>query len=151
MRYNVIPLALLLLLAIVGTAMAKPDTVTICHAAGREGTTKFVTLTLPYNAVYGNGGHFNENGTTRAGHEQDYLGPCVGNPTPTPTATATGNPTVTPSNRPSETPVTPSATPTSEPTPTVTPSEIPSASPSVEPTPEPSETPQITLPPTDTE
>ncbi len=52
------------------------EKVTICHAAGLAGTTKYVTLTISHNAVYGPGGHFNENGTTQAGHEQDYLGAC---------------------------------------------------------------------------
>jgi LPXTG-motif cell wall-anchored protein len=57
--------------------------VTICHAAGRAGTTHFETLTISENAVYKeNGGHFYENGTPRAGHEQDYLGECVTTPPP---------------------------------------------------------------------
>jgi len=53
--------------------------ITICHASGQTGTTKFETLTLSENAVYspGNGGHFNENGTPKAGHEDDYLGACT--------------------------------------------------------------------------
>ena len=50
--------------------------VTICHAAGLAGTTQYVTLTIAWQAVYGEAGHFYENGTPRAGHEQDYLGPC---------------------------------------------------------------------------
>src|SRR3990172_9622991 len=63
-----------------------PEMITICHAAGQAGTTQFTTLHLPYVAVYGQAGHFNEDGTPRAGHEDDYLGPCEGdNPTPTPT------------------------------------------------------------------
>jgi len=53
------------------------DKVTICHGAGQDGTTKFVTLTISVNAVYGNGGHFYENGTPQAGHEQDYFGACI--------------------------------------------------------------------------
>lgn len=53
------------------------DKVTICHAAGRDGTDKYVTLTISENAVYKEqGGHFYENGTPRAGHEDDYFGPC---------------------------------------------------------------------------
>jgi hypothetical protein len=59
------------------------DKITICHAAGLEGTTHYITLTIGYEAVYGPGGHFNENGTTQAGHEQDYLGACT-TPTETP-------------------------------------------------------------------
>jgi hypothetical protein len=57
-------------------AIGKPEFVTICHAAGQEGTTHFNTLTLPYVAVYGEAGHFYENGTPQAGHEDDYLGEC---------------------------------------------------------------------------
>jgi uncharacterized repeat protein (TIGR01451 family) len=53
------------------------DKITICHAAGQADTTKFVTLTLSENAVFGNGGHFYNDGTPRAGHELDYFGPCV--------------------------------------------------------------------------
>jgi len=57
-------------------AEADGGKVTICHAAGLDGTTKYVTLTVGHQAVYGPAGHFYENGTPRAGHEQDYLGPC---------------------------------------------------------------------------
>ena len=57
-------------------AATAEEKITICHAAGQAGTTKFVTLTLSYDAVYGEGGHFFENGTPRAGHEDDYLGAC---------------------------------------------------------------------------
>jgi len=60
-----------------GTAAATPETVTLCHAAGQSGTTKFVTLTIPYNAAFGQAGHFGEDGTPNAGHEDDYLGPCT--------------------------------------------------------------------------
>ena len=60
----------------------KPDKVTICHAAGLEGTTHYETLTIGYEAVYGPAGHFYENGTPQAGHEQDYLGACNEEPPP---------------------------------------------------------------------
>jgi LPXTG-motif cell wall-anchored protein len=51
--------------------------VTICHAAGQEGTDKYLTLTISEHAVYKDrGGHFYENGTPRAGHENDYFGEC---------------------------------------------------------------------------
>ena len=51
--------------------------VTICHAAGLDGTLKYVELTIDSHAVYKEqGGHFYENGTPRAGHEDDYFGPC---------------------------------------------------------------------------
>ena len=63
---------------------ATPDFVTFCHVAGRaEDPANTVTLTLPSNAVFGQGGHFNEDGTPQAGHEQDHLGACETPPTPT--------------------------------------------------------------------
>ena len=49
--------------------------VTICHAAGRAGTTHYIQLTI---AIGGLNGHFLNNGTPKAGHEDDYLGPCTG-------------------------------------------------------------------------
>jgi uncharacterized repeat protein (TIGR01451 family) len=58
-------------------ALTTHDKVTLCHAAGRDGTTQFVTLTISYNAAFGQAGHFYEDGTPRAGHEDDYLGPCT--------------------------------------------------------------------------
>jgi len=48
--------------------------VTICHAAGRAGTTHFITLTVSQNGL---GAHFLSNGTPKAGHELDTLGPCT--------------------------------------------------------------------------
>jgi hypothetical protein len=45
------------------------DKVTICHAAGRAGTTKYVEITVSRNASYA---HIDEHGTPRAGHEEDY-------------------------------------------------------------------------------
>lgn len=56
-------------------AEGQQDKVTICHATGSAGNP-YVTLKIPRNAAFGKAGHFNENGTTRAGHEDDYLGPC---------------------------------------------------------------------------
>ena len=61
----------------VAQGQAKPEKVTICHAAGLAGTTHYETLTIGWAAVYGPAGHLNENGTPQAGHEQDYLGACV--------------------------------------------------------------------------
>lgn len=70
-------LVILLLLAFsVSIPAFGGDKVTICHAAGRDGTTHYETLTIAYNAAFGQAGHFFENGTPRAGHEQDYLGEC---------------------------------------------------------------------------
>jgi outer membrane biosynthesis protein TonB len=149
---------LLLSLTFAGTVVAKNDKVTICHATSSE-TNPFVTLTISANAVYGPGGHFNENGTTQAGHEQDYFGECeTPEPTPTPEPTATPEPTPTPTPE-----VTPSPTPEVTPTPTPEPTPEPTPTPSPEPsgTPEPSTIPEVTptppsgpgftLPPTDTE
>jgi hypothetical protein len=69
-----------------------PEMVTLCHAAGQEGTLQFTTLTIAYNAAYGQAGHFNEDGTPTAGHENDYLGACnvQQEPTATPTTPVVG-------------------------------------------------------------
>jgi outer membrane biosynthesis protein TonB len=146
---------LLLVFGGVLTMGASSGKVTICHATSSE-TNPWVELTISENAVYGPGGHFNENGTTQAGHEEDYFGPCnVESPTPTPTPDVTPTPTpeITPTPTPEVTPTpTPEVTPT--PTPEITPRPTPVASgepvptPTPEPTPEP--TPGVTLPPTDT-
>jgi hypothetical protein len=123
-----------ILLLAFATAAAQPENgkVTICHAAGLAGTTHYITLTIGWKAVYGPAGHFYENGTPRAGHEQDYFGPCIGTPTPPPTATAsntpaptaTGSPTLTPTNT-----ATPSPTGTRTATSTSTPIRTPTATP----------------------
>lgn len=71
------------------------EKVTICHAAGRDGTDKYVTLTVSTNAVYKEqGGHFYENGTPRAGHEDDYFGSCKTVVTTVPTTVPTTETTV---------------------------------------------------------
>ena len=116
------------------TAFAQQGKVTICHAAGREGTLKYVELTLSYNAVYGKAGHFLEPGTPNAGHEHDTEGRCPKIPTPTPTL-----PPKTP------TPTLPPETPTS----TSTPRE-PTPTPTKGPSPTPTKTPVITETPTPT-
>ena len=64
---------------------AAAEKVTICHAAGLADTTQFVTLTIAEPAVFGPAGHFEENGTPRAGHEQDYFGECPSESTTTTT------------------------------------------------------------------
>lgn len=127
----------------VALADAPGHKVTICHASGLEGTTKFETLNIAWSAAYGQAGHFNENGTPRAGHEADYSGACTAeddppNPTETPTdvpptetPTDSGDPTPTSTATPGD--PEPSPTPTDvdedpEPTPT---------DPPVEPTPTP--------------
>lgn len=82
-------------------ASAQQQMVTLCHAAGPVGTQTFTTLTIPYSAAYANaqgeGGHFTEGGTVKAGHENDYLGACIVQSTPVP---------------PTATPIPPTATPT---------------------------------------
>lgn len=85
--------ALVAALLVPVAALGSVDKVTICHAAGLQGTDQFVTLELPPQAVYGNGGHFHDNGTPRAGHEGDHLGPCTGEPAdPTESADTTTGP-----------------------------------------------------------
>jgi hypothetical protein len=104
---------------VVPSAYAQADKMTICHGAGQDGTTKFVTLTLSTNAVYqdqGNGGHFYENGTPKAGHEQDYVGECKteSSPSASPSVSPSAEPSVSPSASPSVSPsVSPSSTPAS--------------------------------------
>lgn len=80
---------LIMAVAIPLTAMGKSEKITVCHAAGQDGTEQFVTLELPPQAVYGNGGHLQDNGTPLAGHESDYLGPCVDDSTTTTDGTNT--------------------------------------------------------------
>jgi hypothetical protein len=105
---------------------AANEMVTLCHAAGQDGTLQFVTLTISWQAAYGPAGHFNEDGTTRAGHENDYLGPCItqATATNTPANTATNTPTSIPTNTATNTPTN---TPTDPPinTPTNTPTDPP--------------------------
>jgi len=114
MRKLLTTLGLTGLLVLVGgslTSVAQegpPDKVTICHIAGLAApdNANEVTLTIPWVAVYGQAGHFNENGTTQAGHEEDYFGPCVEAETP-----PTVPPTVTP---PTDVPPTPDVAPPSD-------------------------------------
>lgn len=97
----------------------RPDSVVICHAAGQAGTTKYVTLKLPYKAVFGKAGHFYENGTPTAGHEDDYLGPCKETTPSTSTTTPSSTsvpPTSTSSVAPSTTVVDPTTTSSVAPT-----------------------------------
>lgn len=116
---------------------APPEMVTICHAAGQAGEpANWVELTLPYDAIYGTAGHFSEPGSTNAGHERDYEGPCVVEPTATPVPT--DEPPATPTDEPTQEPTSePTAEPTAEPTqePTGEPTEEPTEEPTIEPTP----------------
>lgn len=51
---------------------------TFCHVAGlASDPANYITLTTAIAAAIGQAGHFGENGTPNAGHEQDTVGPCV--------------------------------------------------------------------------
>jgi outer membrane biosynthesis protein TonB len=107
----------------------------VCHATSSE-SNPYVTIEVPATESGYPQGHFTENGTQEAGHEEDYLGPCESSPTPSPSPTPTGDD--------------PDPTPT--PSPSVTPGPTNSPPPSSEPTTKPSSTPDRgALPPTDTE
>lgn len=75
---------------------AAKDEVCICHAAGQAGTTHFVTVCANRTAIYGQAGHFNEDGTPQAGHEDDYEGRCT-EPSPPPDPSPTPDPDPSPS------------------------------------------------------
>jgi hypothetical protein len=110
--------------------------ITICHAAGLEGTTHFETITIAPSAVFGPGGHFNENGTTQAGHEEDYFGPCseeetVETPTSTPTTQASDTPTQTATSG-TNTPTATATSQTATATATQTATEVATATPTTE-------------------
>ena len=52
------------------SALDKAPKVTVCHAAGLAGTTHYVAITISANGL---NGHFLNNGTPKAGHEEDYI------------------------------------------------------------------------------
>jgi hypothetical protein len=86
---------------------------TICHVAGlASDPANFVTLTIAESAVFGPGGHFNENGTTQAGHEEDSFGECPEVATATNTATGIPGGGETPTNAPTATTEVATNTPT---------------------------------------
>ena len=62
-------------------ALAKEPKVTVCHAAGRAGTIKYVAIDV---SAHGANEHFRDNGTPRAGHELDFIAtkerPCNAEP-----------------------------------------------------------------------
>jgi hypothetical protein len=62
-----------------GASLVAAPKVTICHAAGRAGTTHYIQITLSANGL---NGHFDNNGTPKAGHELDFIvtadRPCPG-------------------------------------------------------------------------
>ena len=94
-----------------------PENFTICHFTGLAGTERFVELNLPFLAIFGVAGHFFENGTPQAGHEEDIFGPC---PTTTTTTTTSTTTTTTLATTTTEGPTTTGPTSTSTP-PVVTP------------------------------
>ncbi|MEP6618058.1 MAG: hypothetical protein ABJE47_02035 [bacterium] len=55
-------------------SFAKASKITLCHAAGRAGTTHYITLNISANAA---SAHLDAHGTPQAGHELDYLGACT--------------------------------------------------------------------------
>lgn len=121
--------ALVVFMAIAGSAIAKTDKVTICHAAGLAGTDKYVRIVVSSNAIFG---HFENPGTPRAGHEEDILlqgeQQCptdnVTTPTPTPSLSPTPTPETSPTSTPSESP-SPSMRVSDTPTPSESPSDLP--------------------------
>jgi hypothetical protein len=60
-------------------SFGKASKVTICHAAGQAGTTQYIQITLSANGL---NGHFENDGTPKAGHELDFIvtdtRPCPG-------------------------------------------------------------------------
>ena len=101
-----------------------PEHFTICHFTGLAGTEHFVELNLPWVAIFGQAGHFFENGTPRAGHEEDIFGPCpvtttsTSTTTTSSTTTTTTEPTTTTTTMPTTTTTAPTTTTTEPPTPT---------------------------------
>lgn len=70
------------------------DQIEICHGSGEAGNAVYETMTVSANS----NGHFDNNGTNKAGHEADYLGPCDedevdGTDETTPTTTEVTTPT----------------------------------------------------------
>lgn len=147
---GLVAVALLLVLVLPALA-AKSDKVYVCHATSSE-SNPFVTLHVPATETGYPQGHFTENGTQEAGHEQDYLGQCEGDePSQTPESSSSPSTSpsasTTPSSSPSEEP---SSSPSQTPTPSLTPE--PSSSPTSSPVaPSPTPSPLPTLPATDTE
>ena len=94
------------------------EKITICHVAGRrDEPANYITLEIPPQAL---NGHFYENGTPKAGHEEDYLGPCN-----SPEAQVAGVSTVLPTIKPTESPTPIPESPSPIPTETLTPEPTP--------------------------
>lgn len=61
-----------------GTCHPNGEPLTFCHVAGlASDPANYITLTTAIAGAVGQAGHFGENGTANAGHENDYLGACV--------------------------------------------------------------------------
>lgn len=94
---------LVLSLVLTTTVMAKSEKVVICHATESE-TNPWVEIEVSINAI---NGHFDNNGTPLAGHEDDLLlaqgehCPGVSEPTETPEPSVTPAPSLTPEPDPS--------------------------------------------------
>lgn len=62
---------------VIGECQLNGTPFTICHVAGlADDPANLVTITVAISAAIGQAGHFDENGSTNAGHEQDYVGAC---------------------------------------------------------------------------
>lgn len=93
-----IMVATILSVTLIATAAFGQIKVDVCHAAGQAGTTKFVTLNVPATDSGFPQGHYSEDGTPLAGHEDDYLGACTVDDTTTTTegtTSTTSTPTTT--------------------------------------------------------
>lgn len=99
---SIIGLLAVALFAVAGAnAQRGGDKVTICHATGSSGNP-FVAITVSVTAgdltgALAKSGHFDPNGNTESGHEQDFFlegdqpkSACQGTQTPPPTPDPTG-------------------------------------------------------------
>jgi hypothetical protein len=87
---------LMAIFALSNATAAKPEKITICHATGSE-SNPYVANTVSfssgdYEAALEKSGHFDGDGETEIGHEDDFILPfhgtkedCVASPSPSPT------------------------------------------------------------------
>lgn len=66
---RILAITTLVLLTFGGVALARAEKVTICHATGSD-SNPYVRIVVSQNAIQG---HFENNGTPLAGHEDDIL------------------------------------------------------------------------------
>jgi LPXTG-motif cell wall-anchored protein len=88
---KIMAVAVAILIVAIGVIWYSPvsasDKVTLCHAAGLDGTLKFTTLNIAPSAAET---HLDlVTGTPQAGHENDYLGECDPEDTTTTSTTST--------------------------------------------------------------